>query len=172
MEVVKAPNSKLRIKTKPVKKITKELLQTIKEMVQTTESFKDPEGVGLASTQVGLDQRFFVAKSGKSFIVCFNPQILSTSGTKKVFFEGCLSIPDYYGEVQRPTIVTVTYENEQGKKVTRTLRGLAAWVFQHEMDHLNGKLFVDRVLEQKGRMFKSLGKDKNGSEEFEEVKLV
>ena len=172
MDVVKAPNPKLRIKTKPVKKVTPGLLETIREMVKVTEAFKDPEGVGLASTQVGLGERFFVAKQGKKFITCFNPQIISSSPKQKVFFEGCLSIPNYYGEVKRPISITVSYLDEEGKKITKRLAGLTAWVFQHEMDHLNGKLFVDRVLEQNGRMFKSMGKNKEGSEVFEEVKLA
>lgn len=172
MEVIIAPDPRLRIKTKPVKKITPNLLGTIREMVKLTKSFTDPEGVGLASTQIGKEERFFVAKNGTSFISCFNPRIISSSLKTKTFFEGCLSIPDYYGEVKRPISITVEYEDETGQKVVKKITGLSAWIFQHEVDHLNGKLFVDYVLEQKGRMFKAAGKDKAGADIFEEVKLV
>ncbi|KKR81106.1 MAG: Peptide deformylase [Candidatus Daviesbacteria bacterium GW2011_GWA1_41_61] len=172
MQVVKAPDLKLRIKTKPIKKVTPELLKTAAEMVKLTESFKDPEGVGLASTQVGRDEKFFIAKSGKKFIICFNPHILSYSPKKKTYFEGCLSIPNIWGETERSTFITVKYEDEKGKKITKKLQGTDAWIFQHEMDHLNGTLFIDHVLKQKGKIYKTVGKDKAGSDIFEPVKLL
>lgn len=172
MQVVKAPNQKLRIKTRPVKKITPELLKTAREMIKLAKTFKDPEGVGLASTQIGRSERFFVAKNGESFMTCFNPKILSFSKKTRVFFEGCLSIPDYYGHTERPVGVTVEYEDETGKKVVKRLREINAWIFQHEMDHLNGVLFMDHVLTQQGRIFKSTGRDKTGTEVFEEVRLI
>lgn len=172
MQVVIAPDQRLRVKTKPVKKITLALKQTIKEMVKVTKSFVDPEGVGLASTQVGEDEQFFVAKmNGEKFTAYFNPKIVTYSKTKKKFFEGCLSIPDYYGEIERPTAVTVTYLNEAGKQVKERLTGSKAWFFQHEYDHLQGKLMIDHVLEQKARLFKAIGKDRAGSDVFEEVGL-
>lgn len=172
IKVVKAPSSKLRIKTKPVKKVTPELLKLAQEMIKITKAFKDPEGVGLASTQIGRDERFFIAKVGKTFQVFFNPQILSRSKRTRVFFEGCLSIPDHYGETVRPTIITVSYLDKTGKKVIKKLTGITAWIFQHEMDHLNGTLFVDQVLSQKGKMYKVIGKDQAGADIFEEVRLV
>jgi peptide deformylase len=172
MEVVKAPSPKLRVKTKPVKKITPDHLKIAREMIKLTEAFVDPEGVGLATTQIGREDRFFIGKLGPKFVSVFNPKILSFNKKTKAFFEGCLSIPDLYGYVNRPTAITVEYQNEKGQKVSKMLRGLAAWVFQHETDHLNGILFVDRVLEQKGRFFKVVGKDKTGADVFEEVELV
>lgn len=172
IQLVKAPDQRLRVKTRPVKKITPVLLATIREMVKLTKSFTDPEGVGLASTQIGKEEKFFVAKNGKDFTTVFNPKIIAASSKLKTFFEGCLSIPDFYGEVKRPIAVTCEYEDEKGQIVKKRLTGLSAWIFQHEMDHLNGKLFVDHVLEQKGRMFKSAGKGQAGADIFEEVKLV
>lgn len=172
MQVVKAPNPVLRVKTKLVKKITPELLKTVQEMIKITKAFTDPEGVGLASTQIGRSERFFIAKSGEDFIACFNPKILNSSKKTKVFFEGCLSIPDYYGYTERPIGVTVEYMDEKGQKITKKLRGISAWIFQHEMDHLDGVLFMDHVLTQKGKIFKSTGRDKTGAEVFEEVKLI
>ncbi|MBI2595417.1 peptide deformylase [Candidatus Daviesbacteria bacterium] len=171
MEVVKAPDPRLRVKTKPVKKIVP-LLKTIKEMVKVTKTFTDPEGVGLASTQIGESEQYFIMKQGDgSFSAVFNPKILSRGKRTKVFFEGCLSIPDYYGQVTRPTIVTVSYVDIEGKPTKQTLRGVAAWIFQHEYDHLQGKLFMDHVMEQKSRLFKVVGKDRTGGEMFEEVAL-
>ncbi len=178
MNVVIAPDRRLRIKTKKVIKITPGLVQTTQAMIKLTKTFKDPEGVGLASTQVGLDGSFFVAlddvkptkKGGKGkFIIVFNPKIISSSKTLKTHFEGCLSIPNYWGEVKRPTFVKVSFQDQTGKTYTKTLKGLMAHVFQHEVDHLNGVLFPDLVLQQKGRFFKYMGLDKRGQEIYEEV---
>lgn len=174
MQVITAPDGKLRIQTKPVKKITPELLKIASEMIKLTKTFQDPEGVGLASTQIGRSERFFVAKIGPDdqFIACFNPKILSFSTKKKTFFEGCLSIPNYFAHTQRPTSIMAEYEDEEGKKIKKRFYGAKAWIFQHEVDHLDGKLFMDHVLQQKGRVFKVAGKDRTGSDIFEEVKLV
>ncbi len=172
MEVVKAPDERLRVKTRPVKKITPALLKTIQEMVKVTKTYKDPEGVGLASTQIGESEQYFVSKENKgTFTAIFNPKILSLSKKTKVYLEGCLSIPDYYGEVTRALSVKVEYTDEKGKKVQKTLNGLQAWIFQHECDHLQGKLFVDHVLANHTRLFKVVGRDRAGAEIFEEVRL-
>lgn len=172
MQVVHAPDTRLRIKTKPVKKVTPELLKVVKEMIKLTVSFKDPEGVGLASTQVGREERFFVAKVGKTFRAFFNPKIISTSKANKRFFEGCLSIPNFWGETLRPTSINVSYMDESGKQIKKKLTGTTAWIFQHEMDHLEGTLYVDHVLRQKGKIFKVIGKDQAGADVFEEVRIV
>lgn len=172
MQVVIAPSEALRIKTKPVKKINQVLLQTLKEMIKLTKSFHDPEGVGLASTQVGLKERFFIAKNGQKFQAFINPQILSSGKKSKKYFEGCLSIPNYWGEVNRAAQIKVSFQDEEGQTVTKTLTGVPAWIFQHEIDHLDGKLFPDRVLQQQGRFFKFTGKDEKTNEDtFAEVSL-
>lgn len=172
MKLVIAPNQKLRVNTKPVKNITPALLEKIKNMVKLTKTFVDPEGVGLASTQVGENEQFFVAKQeDKSFKAYFNPKILNYSKKTKTFFEGCLSIPKYWGEIQRPVSVLVQYMDEGGQTVKKRLTGFEAHVFQHEVDHLNGRLFMDIVMEQKARLFKVVGKDQAGSDLIEEVKL-
>lgn len=172
MNVVQAPDQKLRVKTKPVKKITPALLQIIKEMIRLTKTFIDPEGVGLAATQIGNTEQYFVAKfNDKTFTPIFNPKIHSYSKQTKVFFEGCLSIPDHYAEVTRPTSIEVSFMDEYGKQIHKKLTGTAAWIFQHEYDHLQGKLFIDLVLEQKSRLFKVIGKDRTGADIFQEVPL-
>ncbi len=176
MEVVKAPDSRLRIQTKPVKKINPALLQTLKEMIKLTKTFQDPEGVGLAATQIGHDGCYFIGRlhdskktPHKGFSAIINPKILSLGKKTKKYFEGCLSIPDMWGEVKRTTSIKVSYQDIDNNKITKVMKGIPAWIFQHEVDHLNGILFSDRVLEQKGKFFKFTGKDKTGTDMFEEV---
>src|SRR3989344_5319323 len=181
MDVIKAPDRKLRVKTKAVKKISPTLLKTLKEMVRLTQTFKDPEGVGLAATQVGLEESFFVARLhdskhippskpsqrsnrwknyGQGFIAIINPQIISFSKATRTYFEGCLSVPTIWGEVKRHTSIKVSYQDVNGNNTTKVLKSIPAWIFQHEVDHLNGILFTQRVLEQKGKFYKFTGKDK------------
>lgn len=177
-KVVIAPDARLRVKTRIVKKFGTALQDIIKEMVKTTLSFKDPEGVGLASTQIGNDERYFVGMIGneegedkiklKAFI---NPQIIWMSKRTKKYFEGCLSIPDYWGETIRSIQIKVIFQDLSGHTHSETLKGVDAWIFQHEVDHLESHLFVDRVLEQKGRFFKFIGKDKRGQDQFERVEI-
>lgn len=171
MNIIKAPDARLRTKTKYVKKITPELLKLSSEMIKFAKSFTDPEGVGLSTNQIGRNERFFVAKIEEEFVPFFNPEIHTFSPKTKVYFEGCLSVPDYYGETKRPISVKVSYLAHTGEKITKTLRGIASWIFQHEVDHMNGVLFMDRVLEQKGKVFKFTGKDKTGADVFEEIKI-
>ncbi len=172
MKVVMAPDQRLRVKTKLVKKITPPLLKITREMIKLTKTFKDPDGVGLASTQVGLDEQYFIAlQDNNSFKAYFNPKIIKGSKATKVFTEGCLSIPNYWGEVTRHIWVDVEYMDQTGKHQKERLKGLLAHIFQHEFDHLQGKLFMDLVLEQKSRLFKVIGKDRAGEDVFEEVAL-
>ncbi len=176
MEVVHAPDKRLRVQTKPVKKITPALLNTLKEMIKLTKTFKEPEGVGLAATQVGLEESFFVAKEDRDppaggFIKVINPKVISLSKKTKTYFEGCLSIPNMWGEVKRHISMKVSYQDENSHSITKTLTGVPAWIFQHEIDHLNGTLFSDRVLQQKGKFYKYTGKDRTGSDMFEEVTI-
>lgn len=186
--IVKAPNPILRSDAKLVKKITDKHQEIIKEMVQTTLSFEDPEGVGLAATQIGISEQFFIAKfdvgSGStskpeaaseraptSFVVVFNPKILWVSKKERTTLEGCLSIPEYYGDVARPSTIKVSYQDLDGKEIKETLRGVNATIFQHEFDHLHGRLFIDLVMQQKSRIYKIVGKDERGDDIFEEVSL-
>lgn len=188
MDVVKAPDPRLKIQTKPVKKITPALLNTLKNMIKLTQTFKDPEGVGLASTQIGNDEAYFVGrlhnnqklpKSGskrwegyaKDFSSFINPKILSYSKKTKKYFEGCLSIPSIWGEVKRSISIKASYQDTYGKQIIKTVTGIPAWIFQHEVDHLNGILFSERVLEQKGQFYKYTGKDKLGSDIYETITI-
>lgn len=203
MQIVKAPDPRLKIQTKPVKKITPAVLATLKEMIKLTQTFKDPQGVGLAATQIGLEERFFVARlhdskkipravgvaSGdvrpsepgerrerwanyrKGFSAYINPKILLYSKATKTYFEGCLSIPTIWGEVKRHISIKVSFQDMKGNQIIQTLKGIPAWIFQHEVDHLNGILFSERVLQQKGKFYKLTGKDKTGTDIFDEITI-
>ncbi len=166
LSVVKAPDPRLKVKTKPVKKINSGLIKTLKEMINLTKTFKDPEGVGLASTQVGLADSFFVGRLHDSrkappskpgqlkdrwagydedFSAIINPKILSYSKQTKKYFEGCLSIPNIWGEVKRYTSIKVSYQDITGNNITKILKGVPAWIFQHEIDHINGIVIADHL---------------------------
>lgn len=169
MQLVTVPNQILNQKTKPIEKVTPELVKTAREMIKFAKTFQDPEGVGLASAQVGRNEAFFVAKIGKKFEIIFNPQILKFSNKKRTFFEGCLSVPDYYAEIVRPVGITAIYQDKSGQSIKKKYAGIAAWIFQHEYDHLQGKLFTDYIKEQKAPVFKYVGKDSNGADLFERL---
>lgn len=172
MQIVIAPDSRLRVKTKPVRKFTPRYNQIIKDMIKLTKTFLDPEGVGLASTQVSLDEQFFVAKMDDGiFKAFFNPKITKVSKITKAYTEGCLSIPSYWGEVKRHLWIDVEYQDLSGKVIKERLKGLEAHIYQHECDHLHEKLFMDHILEQKSKLFKVVGKDAAGADIYEQVPL-
>ncbi len=172
MKVVKAPDSRLRVRTKVINVIKPDLRKTIEEMIKLTKTFVDPEGVGLASTQVGLDGQFFVSKmEDGTFKSFFNPKITKVSKKTKLMLEGCLSIPNFWGEVNRHVWVDAEYMDIDGNTIHERLSGLMGHIYQHEVDHLNGKIFMDHILEQKTKLYKVVGRDRAGSEVFEEVSL-
>ena len=137
----------LRQPAKRVAKVDDQLRNTIKEMLQTMYS---AEGIGLAAPQVGIHKQIIVIdialdQPDEPPLVLINPKI-TKSGIKLCSSEeGCLSIPGVYLEVIRPEQIEVTYKNEQGKPCKLEATGLLARAIQHEMDHLNGVMFVDRV---------------------------
>lgn len=104
---------------------------------------KGAQGIGLSANQVGLDLNFFIAEVAGKFYAIFNPKIEKLSEEKDNADEGCLSVPETFGEVARPSKVTLSGIDINGKKVKIKAWGLLARVFQHEVDHLNGNLFID-----------------------------
>ncbi|PIP30098.1 peptide deformylase [Candidatus Jorgensenbacteria bacterium CG10_big_fil_rev_8_21_14_0_10_54_38] len=140
----------LRRKLPPVdlaRENTKELKELVKQM--RTEMRK-ANGIGLSANQVGVEKRLFVAQvpddQGRvKFYAVVNPEIVKTSKDTAVLEEGCLSVPERYGFVERPLRVTLQGFDVNGKKLKIKAWGLLARVFQHEVDHLNGTLFVDHV---------------------------
>lgn len=125
----------------------KEINALIKHM---REQMKRADGVGLSANQIGLPWRIFVAQVPDSqghvkFYSVFNPKIEKTSSEKETIEEGCLSVPGTFGPVERYYQLVLTGQDKSGKKVKIKAWGLLARVFQHEMDHLNGGLFVDKA---------------------------
>ncbi|HEY3112525.1 MAG TPA: peptide deformylase [Gemmatimonadaceae bacterium] len=130
----------LRKPTKRVTEVTDELRELIADMFETMYA---AEGIGLAAPQVGRSERLTVVDvEGKKFAL-INPEIVSSDSTTEKAEEGCLSIPDIYGDVERPTIVTVRFTDENGESREETAGELLGRCFQHEIDHLDGKLFID-----------------------------
>ena len=130
----------------------------------------DNSGMGISANQIGIDFRIFAMRGDtkKTSIVCFNPLIKDFSPDMNTMEEGCLSLPHVYARVVRPTHVAISYQNREGKEDGQLASGLTARVFQHELDHLDGILFVDRLGElskmralekaKKIKKFKSRGK--------------
>ncbi len=155
LEIVKMPNAGLREKTKPVKKIDDNLQTLIDEMIET---MREAQGVGLAAPQIGRNLRMAVIESlpkedeegneipdSRDLFVVINPEIVWHSNEIVSGIEGCLSIPGYLGEVDRSESIRVRALNREGKKVKLKLNGWTARIFQHEIDHLDGVLFIDKL---------------------------
>ncbi len=122
----------------------KEIMALVRTMRET---MKAASGVGLAANQIGLNLSLFVAKVDRKTHAIFNPLIMRISKEENEMEEGCLSIPNKFGIVRRPAVVWVTGQDARGKKITIEQAGLLARVFQHEIDHLNGILFIDKAIE-------------------------
>src|SRR3989344_194473 len=108
-------------------------------------AMKESDGVGLAANQIGISSRFFVAEFDRKFYAIFNPEITSFSKTKELLEEGCLSVPGNADEVSRHTEIVIKGYDRNSKRVKMRAWGRLAQIFQHEVDHLNGKLFVDYI---------------------------
>jgi len=132
----------LRKESKPVEKIDERILQLLDDMAET---MRHADGVGLAAPQVGILRRVVVIDVGEGLIELINPEILETSGQQQGA-EGCLSIPGVRGEVIRPEKVRVKALNRKGEPIEITGTGLLARALCHEIDHLDGILFIDKVV--------------------------
>ena len=143
MNVLHLGNETLRQKAVPVTEVTDEVRALVREMFVTMET---EEGVGLAAPQIGQSIRLFVVKADDGVERTFiNPQIIATSQETSVYEEGCLSIPKIYEDVVRPARITVQALNERGRRFTLEADEFLARVIQHENDHLDGILFIDRI---------------------------
>jgi len=139
--IVKKEDPQLREKSKVVKEITPNIIKLVKNMVET---MYDANGVGLAAPQVGVLKRVIVIDVGEGIIALINPEIIEASG-QETDTEGCLSCPGLIGEVTRAAKVKVTGLSPEGKEVIYEGEGLLARAFQHEIDHLDGILFIDKA---------------------------
>ncbi len=177
-QIVIAPSPVLRKPSLVVKTLDKRVLSILANMEKILREAKDPQGVGLAAPQIGESLRIFMIRPEKNgkVLTFINPEITNFSQRltkptgKNGIYEGCLSIPHHYAPIIRSMSVTVKYQtpvlptmNHELLTKTGVFSGFPAHVIQHEMDHLNGILFVDRMLEQNAKLFKIVG------EEWEEV---
>ena len=155
LEVLQFPDPRLKLKSRPVTAVNDALRPLAAEMIQV---MYDEPGIGLAAPQVGHAIRLVVMDTvwneegaEREPTVIINPQILTREGQIE-WEEGCLSVPDFTAEVERSEHVVVRYTNLEGEEVTEDVTGLRAVCFQHEIDHLDGILFIDRI----GRLKRSL----------------
>ena len=135
----------LRKNAEPVKDFTK-LKSIISRMAEAL--FKEPDGIGIAAPQIGAGLKIFLVAQDipkHKYLVFINPELKKRSQKKHKDVEGCLSIRGYYGEVVRSEKIIIEYLDEYGKKHSRGASGLLARVVQHEIDHLNGILFIDKA---------------------------
>ena len=146
-DILILPDKRLRLVSKPVAKIDAATRALVEDMFET---MYDAPGIGLAAIQVGEARRVVtmdLAKKDepKQPRVFINPELIAKSDDKKTHEEGCLSIPEYYEEVERPSEVKVRFMDMAGKTQEVAANGLLATVLQHEIDHTNGVLFIDHI---------------------------
>jgi peptide deformylase len=160
LTILEYPDPRLRTRAVPVDVVDDPLRELIDDMLETMYA---ANGIGLAATQVDVHRRLLVAdvSEGRNLPQVFiNPEILSREG-KATSQEGCLSVPGYYDEVERAERIRVRAQGRDGKTFERDLEGLLAICVQHEIDHLDGRLFVDYLSEMKRqRVRKKIEKDK------------
>ena len=168
LPIVEIPDPRLRLVSKPVETIGDDTRTLVADMIETMYA---ASGIGLAAIQVGVDSRVLVIdlqaeedadgkpiRAPKAYI---NPEILSVSDEISTYNEGCLSIPEQYAEVKRPATCRVRWLDETGASHEEELSGLLSTCMQHEIDHLNGVLFIDHVSKLKRDMLlKKLAKQR------------
>jgi peptide deformylase len=169
-EIITLPDKRLRLKSEPVKAVNKALRELVGDMFETM--YAAP-GIGLAAIQIGVPQRVVtmdLAKKDepKAPQVFINPEIVRSSDDKATYEEGCLSIPEYYEEVERPVTVKVKFMDLDGNTQEIEADGLLSTCLQHEIDHTNGVLFIDRISKLKRDMV--LKKFKKAAKRGEPIK--
>lgn len=152
LEIIEVPDPLLRSESAPVERVDDDLKRLISNMFET---MYEAPGIGLAAIQVAVPRRVLVidlqdpAEEGGEPVrdphVFINPEILDRSDARKSYNEGCLSIPDQYAEVERPDIVRARWLDIEGKQREGEFDGLMSVCLQHEVDHLNGILFIDHL---------------------------
>ena len=155
-KILKFPDQDLRIKAKPVETFDEELKTLTDDMFETMHSVN---GIGLAATQIGVAKQVAVidiSPEKNEPLVIVNPviQILDPSKTED-YDEGCLSVPGFFEKISRPSDIKLSYQDLNGKKQEIKPEGLLTKVVQHELDHLNGRLFVDHISELKRRRIRN-----------------
>ena len=144
-DIITLPDPKLRLVSRPIERFDADLTRLIDDMFET---MYEAPGVGLAAIQIAEPIRLLVVDSApkdapREPLALINPEIVWASDERRTYEEGCLSIPEYYEEVERPASVRVKFIDREGKPREQLAEGLLATVVQHEIDHLNGVLFID-----------------------------
>lgn len=144
LTVLKVPDYRLRLISVPVKVITKELCYLMNNMAETMYT---KNGIGIAGNQVGILERIVTIDclGSEGLVRIINPEIVRKDGKYEIMAEGCLSIPGQWAEVKRPSKILLRYLNENSKRVEIEAEGMLARCLQHEVDHLNGILFIDHL---------------------------
>ena len=162
-KIITEPDTILRKKSLNLEKVDNELRELMDDMLETM--YAAP-GIGLAGVQIGILKRLIVIdvsreKEKKNPLFLVNPKIISKSNNTSVYEEGCLSLPGYFAEIERPAECQIEYIDYYGKKKKMRVNGLLATCIQHEVDHLNGVLFIDYLSKLKRDMIiKKLVKNK------------
>ena len=153
-DIIILPDPLLRRPSAPVERVDDELRTLMDDMLET---MYDAPGIGLAAVQLAVPRRAIVmdvnyrradeegGEVAKAPLAMVNPEIVARSDELRVHEEGCLSIPEFYAEIERPAKITVRYIDRDGKQQEMECEGVLATVVQHEVDHLNGKLFIDYI---------------------------
>jgi peptide deformylase len=157
LDIITLPDRKLRLKSGPVERVDDDLRRLLDDMLET---MYEAPGIGLAAIQVGIDRRLAVVDVAKREdeeaepkpLFLINPQIVSSSEERSLHEEGCLSIPEYYADVERPASVRVAFLDRNGKPQEIAASGILATCLQHEIDHMDGVLFIDYLSKLKRDM--------------------
>lgn len=154
LPIITAPDKRLKVRSEPVRAVDAELATLMDDMLETM--YLAP-GVGLAAPQIGVTKRVIVVDVGKTEddhdpYRMANPELVWTSDERSVYEEGCLSLPEHYADVERPERIRVKYIDENNTEQELEADGLLATCIQHEMDHLEGVLFVDHLTSLKRNM--------------------
>ena len=163
LEIIVAPDPRLKLKAKPVVAVDEDVRKLMDDMLETMHL---ASGIGLASVQIGDLRRVIVVDvsdpgENQNSICMANPELMWTSDKDCLHEEGCLSLPEHYSEIERPAAIRVRYLDETGEIRELEAEGLLATCIQHEMDHLDGILFVDHISPLKrGMILRKLSKSK------------
>jgi len=157
LDILTYPDPRLKKRSTPVEKIDRDIEKLLDDMAET---MYDAPGIGLAAPQVGINLRVIIVdisaveKNSPGLIELINPEIVSVDG-EETSEEGCLSIPDFTSKVKRKAWVKVQGLNRKGEPIERETAGLLARAFQHEIDHIDGLLFIDRLSRLKKELIKN-----------------
>jgi peptide deformylase len=181
-DIIVLPNKHLRRKSRRVAVVSDEARQIIKDMIDATmdwEATREHEvGVALAAVQIDKSSKIIIVredfenKENKNFRVFINPEIIKLEGSLKEDYEGCLSVTDIYGKVPRYDKVRIRAMDEAGRVVRVKAEGFLARVFQHEIDHINGKVFVDHLKDKPDAFYKLTDEGKLEPIGYEQVEKI